>query len=165
MKPDRFRSDLDGFVDRLACSHRPPEDVDDVDRHSDLAELAQYTNRWRRRRERWRLKYLLERNLWGGRIWYPGTQANTAREQMCRRYIERQFRDRPDLRDAVTPKYPYPGKRPIFASTFYPALKQPNVTLVPKAVARVTPTGIVDADGVERAVDVLVMATGFQPPR
>ena len=40
-------------------------------------------------------------------------------------------------------------QRPIFASTFYPALKQPNVTLVPKAVARVTPTGIVDADGVE----------------
>jgi cation diffusion facilitator CzcD-associated flavoprotein CzcO len=133
------------------------------ERDFDVAELAQYTNRWRRRRERWRLKYLLERNLWGGRIWYPGTKANTAREQMCRRYIERQFRDRPDLRDAVTPKYPYPGKRPIFASTFYPALKQPNVTLVPKAVARVTPTGIVDADGVERAVDVLVMATGFQP--
>ena len=26
-----------------------------------------------------------------------------------------------------------------------------------------TPTGIVDADGVERAVDVIVMATGFQP--
>ena len=26
-----------------------------------------------------------------------------------------------------------------------------------------TPTGIVDVDGVERTVDVLVMATGFQP--
>ena len=26
-----------------------------------------------------------------------------------------------------------------------------------------TPTGVVDVDGVERAVDVLVMATGFQP--
>ncbi|HEY6429112.1 MAG TPA: hypothetical protein VIX84_17970, partial [Acidimicrobiales bacterium] len=38
-----------------------------------------------------------------------------------------------------------------------------NVELVPKAVASVTPTGIVDADGVERAVDVIVMATGFRP--
>ena len=56
-----------------------------------------------------------------------------------------------------------PGKRPIFASTFYPALKKPNVELVPKAVASVTPTGIVDADGVEHDVDVIVMATGFQP--
>src|SRR5207253_4053793 len=36
-----------------------------------------------------------------------------------------------------------------------------NVTLVPKAVASATRTGIVDADGVERAVDVIVMATGF----
>ena len=56
-----------------------------------------------------------------------------------------------------------PGKRPIFASTFYSALKKENVELVPRAVASVTRTGIVDADGVERAVDVIVMATGFQP--
>jgi cation diffusion facilitator CzcD-associated flavoprotein CzcO len=30
-------------------------------------------------------------------------------------------------------------------------------------VASVTPTGVVDVDGVEREVDILVMATGFQP--
>ena len=78
-------------------------------------------------------------------------------------YIARQFADRPDLRDAVTPTYPYPGKRPVVASTFYPALKKDNVELVPRAVSSVTRTGIVDADGVERAVDVIVMATGFQP--
>jgi cation diffusion facilitator CzcD-associated flavoprotein CzcO len=82
---------------------------------------------------------------------------------MCRRYIDRQFADRPDLREAVKPAYPYPGKRPVFATTFYPALKQENVELVPKAVAEVTRRGIVDADGIERAVDVIVMATGFQP--
>ena len=73
-----------------------------------------------------------------------------------------EFADRPDLQKAVTPTYPYPGKRPVIASTFYPALKADNVELVPKAVSRVTPTGIVDADGVERAVDVIVMATGFE---
>jgi len=82
---------------------------------------------------------------------------------VCRKYIERQFADHPELREAVTPRYPYPGKRPIFASTFYPALKKDNVELVPRAVASVTRTGIVDSDGVERAVDVIVMATGFQP--
>ena len=63
----------------------------------------------------------------------------------------------------MTPSYPYPGKRPVLASTFYRALKKENVELVPKAVARVTRTGIVDAEGVERAVDIIVMATGFQP--
>jgi cation diffusion facilitator CzcD-associated flavoprotein CzcO len=118
---------------------------------------------WRRRRERLRLKWLLEKNLLGGAIWHPGTKKQRAREEMCRRYIARQFKDRPDLAAAVTPTYPYPGKRPIFASTFYPALKKENVELVPKAVASVTPTGIVDADGIEHAVDVLVLATGFQP--
>ncbi len=124
------------------------------------AELATW---WRRVRERYRLKWLLERNLWRGEIYRVGTKRNRAREEVCRRYIARQFEDRPDLRDAVTPKYPYPGKRPVLASTFYPALKKENVELVPRAVSSVTRTGIVDADGVERAVDVLVMATGFQP--
>jgi cation diffusion facilitator CzcD-associated flavoprotein CzcO len=105
----------------------------------------------------------LEKNLWGGALFRPGTNVNSAREAMCHNYIARQFKGRPDLIEAVTPKYPYPGKRPVFASTFYPALKKDNVELVPKAVASVTRTGLVDTDGVERAVDVIVMATGFQP--
>ncbi len=126
-------------------------------------ERASFAKPWRYRRERWRLKYLLEKSLWRGQIFRPGTKANEARRQFCLDYIGRQFADRPDLREAVTPKYPYPGKRPIFASTFYPSLKKDNVELVPRAVASLTRTGVVDADGVERAVDVVVMATGFQP--
>ncbi len=118
---------------------------------------------WRRKRERLRLKWLLEKNIWGGKIFRVDTKENAVRRQFCLDYIAQSFEDRPDLRDAVTPRYPYPGKRPIFASTFYPALKEPNVELVPKAVASVTRTGIVDVDGVEREIDVLVMATGFQP--
>jgi cation diffusion facilitator CzcD-associated flavoprotein CzcO len=117
---------------------------------------------WRRRRERWRQRWVLEKSLWNGHLWRPGTKINSEREAMCRRYIARVFKDRPDLRDAVTPAYPYPGKRPVVASTFYPALEKDNVTLVPKAVSSVTRTGIVDAGGVERSVDVIVMATGFQ---
>jgi hypothetical protein len=51
----------------------------------------------------------------------------------------------------------------VFSSTFYPALNHPHVELVPRAVERVTRTGVVDVDGVEREVDVLVLATGFEP--
>lgn len=126
-------------------------------------ERAAFTKRWRRVRERLRLRYLLEKNLWRGELFRVGTKRNRAREEVCRQYIARQFKEFPDLRAAVTPAYPYPGKRPVFASTFYPALKKPNVELVPHAVVSVTPTGIIDAEGVERAVDVIVMATGFQP--
>jgi cation diffusion facilitator CzcD-associated flavoprotein CzcO len=50
----------------------------------------------------------------------------------------------------------------VIASTFYPSLKMDNVELVPKAVDAVTSSGIVDDDGVERAVDVIIMATGFE---
>src|SRR5262249_26017642 len=133
------------------------------ERDLDDAQRAAFAKPWRRRRERLRLKYLLEKSLWRGALFRPGTKVNTAREEMCRRYIARQFADHPELREAVTPTYPYPGKRPVFASTFYPALKKPNVELVPRAVKSVTPTGIVDEAGVERAVDVIVLATGFQP--
>jgi cation diffusion facilitator CzcD-associated flavoprotein CzcO len=118
---------------------------------------------WRRTWERRRQQFQLEKTLWRGHLYRPGTKLNETREQFCRDYINRKFADRPDLREAVTPTYPYPGKRPVFASTFYSALKKPNVELVPRAVASVTRDGIVDTHGVERPVDVIVMATGFQP--
>ncbi len=126
-------------------------------------ERATFAQPWRRTRERWRQRYVLEKSLWRGHLYRPGTKTNEARRQFCLSYIERQFADRPDLREAVTPKYPYPGKRPVVASTFYRALKKDNVELVPRAVASVTRSGIVDTEGVERTVDVIVMATGFQP--
>ena len=125
-------------------------------------ERVALSKRWPALRERWRQRWLLEKSLWNGHLWRPGTKMNMEREAMCRRYIDRVFKNHPELREAVTPTYPYPGKRPVVASTFYPALKKANVELVPKAVSSITRTGVVDVDGVERPVDVLVMATGFQ---
>jgi cation diffusion facilitator CzcD-associated flavoprotein CzcO len=122
--------------------------------------------RLRKPLEHWRLRlralWLIEKGEWLGALYRPGSKTNDAREAACRAYIEEQFADRPDLKAAVTPSYHYPGKRPIFASGFYPALKRDNVELVPRAVASVTEKGIVDVDGVERQIDVLIMATGFR---
>lgn len=105
----------------------------------------------------------IEKTSWRGNFWKPGTKVNEAGRAVALAYIDEVFADRPDLKAAVTPAYPYPGKRPIFSSNFYPSLKEPNVELIPRAVARITRSGIVDVDGVERKIDVLVMATGFQP--
>ncbi len=105
----------------------------------------------------------IEKSSWRGAFWKPGTRVNAQGKAACLGYIDEVFADRPDLKTAVTPSYPYPGKRPIYSSNFYPALKLPNVELIPRAVTRVTPSGIVDADGIEHKVDVLVLATGFQP--
>ena len=94
----------------------------------------------------------------------PGHPSHTASEQAARALHRRKSsRTAPTSRAAVTPTYPFWGKRTIFSSDFYPALKQPNVELVPHAVTSITAHGIVDADGVEHDADVLVLATGFQP--
>jgi len=133
------------------------------DRDFTPEERARLRTPWGHRIERWKQLYRIEKGVWGGAIYRPGTKMNQLREAQCREYIAREFADRPDLAALVTPTYPYPAKRPIFHSTFYSALKKDNVELVPRAVASVTRTGIVDVDGVERAVDVIVMCTGFQP--
>ena len=117
---------------------------------------------WHRALGRAKMRYTLEKGLWGAATFRPGTKLHEKRQQTCLDYISEQFAHRPDLQKAVTPTYPYPGKRPVIASTFYPALKEDNVELVPKAVVEVTPSGIVDGDGMERSVDVIVMATRFQ---
>ena len=83
---------------------------------------------------------------------------------LCLRYIDSAIDD-PAVRAAVTPSYPWGCKRPIFASGFYPALNRPNVDLVPHAVTKVTEKGVVDDQGIEHPIDVLILSTGFQPTR
>jgi cation diffusion facilitator CzcD-associated flavoprotein CzcO len=92
----------------------------------------------------------------------PDTKLNQSLQQRALGYIDSTFKERPDLKGAVTPKYPYGGKRTILNGQYYPALLRPNVELIPRAVARVTRTAVVDTAGVETPVDILVMATGFQ---
>ncbi len=81
--------------------------------------------------------------------------------QVCLNHIHAQIED-PELRRMVTPDHPVGCKRLVRDSNYYPALSLPNVDLVPRAVARFTPSGIVDVDGVEREVDVAVLAVGFR---
>lgn len=77
-------------------------------------------------------------------------------------HLEKQVRD-PALREKLRPKYAFFCKRPILSDDFYPALQRSNVELVPKAVTRVTRNGVVDSDGAEHEIDILVIATGFKP--
>jgi cation diffusion facilitator CzcD-associated flavoprotein CzcO len=126
-------------------------------------ERAALSKPWNRRRERLRLLFQIEKGQFFGSIHRPGTKTNSVRGGQARAYIDRTFKDRPDLRAAVTPSYPYPGKRPVIAQGYYEALLRDDVQLVPFPVVSVTPTGIVDARGIEHAADLLVLSTGFQP--
>lgn len=81
-------------------------------------------------------------------------------EEYFDKQLARKVED-PVTRAALRPQYPYGCKRPIFANGWYEMFNRPNVELVPHAVTRATPTGLVDATGAERQVDVVVTATGF----
>ena len=151
-------------VDRLLLFQREPGWVLPKGERDFTPEERDNLNKpMRRRIERLKALRLIEKNLWRGGAYRPGRKPNAKGQAAALGYIDRQFADRPDLREAVTPTYPYWGKRVIFASTFYPALKRDNVELIPRAITRVTETGVVDTDGVEHPVDALVIATGFQP--
>nr|MDT0660730.1 NAD(P)/FAD-dependent oxidoreductase [Micromonospora sp. DSM 115978] len=93
-----------------------------------------------------------------------GSRRQRRMRAVCERFIAAAIDD-PATRAAVTPTYPWGCKRPVLSSTFYPTLNRDDVELVPHAVRQVTPTGVVDATGVHRDIDVLVLSTGFQPTK
>ena len=107
---------------------------------------------------RWCWTQVLE---WGRRAFDEGTVARKGMLKTAAAHRHRQLPD-PALREKLTPPYPLGCKRLIYSSDFYPAMSQPNVELVTDPIERITERGIVTADGQERAIDVLVCATGFE---
>ena len=73
-----------------------------------------------------------------------GSADNLRVDAYFHRYLAKSVPD-PETRAALSPGYPYGCKRPIYASGWYPMFGRDNVELVPKAVTRVTPGGVVDA--------------------
>jgi cation diffusion facilitator CzcD-associated flavoprotein CzcO len=78
-----------------------------------------------------------------------------------RAWMRRQVAD-PDDREALIPDYGFGCKRPSMSNAYLTAFNRPNVELVTAPIERITPTGIQTSDGTERAVDVLITATGFK---
>jgi cation diffusion facilitator CzcD-associated flavoprotein CzcO len=81
-------------------------------------------------------------------------------EKGARRHLERSVAD-PQLRELLTPTYRMGCKRILISNDYYPAVAQPNVTVVPQGVREVRPRSVVAADGGEHEVDAIVFGTGF----
>jgi len=90
--------------------------------------------------------------------WQPRLGAPAQRAALAN--IHKSISD-PELRARLTPTFRLGCKRVLRSNTYYPALAADNVDLVTEPIARVTPGGIVTADGAEHPVDVIVVATGF----
>jgi len=86
---------------------------------------------------------------------------NSLPERLARGHLEKQVAD-PSLRARLTPRYAIGCKRILISNDYYPAIQKPNVELVTDDVREVRGRRIVTADGDEREVDVIVLATGFR---
>jgi cation diffusion facilitator CzcD-associated flavoprotein CzcO len=82
-------------------------------------------------------------------------------ERIAKQDLERKVKD-PALRAKLTPSYKLGCKRVLPTNDYYPALQRDNVELVTDGIAEVRPHGILTKDGTERAVDAIVLATGFE---
>ena len=73
-----------------------------------------------------------------------------------------QVRDR-ELRDRLTPDYQPFCKRQVISASYYRAIRSENADVVTAEIEEITPHGIRTADGREHDIDLLILATGFQP--
>lgn len=82
-------------------------------------------------------------------------------ERLARRYLRASVAD-PVLRHKLVPTYAMGCKRILISNDYYPAVQRENVELVTAAIREVRAASIVTGDGQERAVDAIILATGFQ---
>jgi cation diffusion facilitator CzcD-associated flavoprotein CzcO len=94
---------------------------------------------------------------------YLNEAACQAAEDACRQNLLNV--EDPELRARMTPTVPWGCLRPLLSNAYYPTFNRDHVELVTDPIERITPTGIVTADGVEREVDVIVYATGYEVTR
>ena len=70
-----------------------------------------------------------------------------------------------DLRAKLTPDYKVGCKRLVVSKLFYPAIQEPNAELVTSRIERIEAGGVRTVDNRLHELDVLVLATGFDPHR
>ena len=77
-------------------------------------------------------------------------------------HLRNQVKDS-QLRSQLAPDYTMGCKRVLLSDTYYPALCRQDVSLVTDAIVAATPEGLVTDDGTLHELDVIVLATGFDP--
>jgi cation diffusion facilitator CzcD-associated flavoprotein CzcO len=79
-----------------------------------------------------------------------------------KRYLKKAIQD-PVLRAKLTPNYKFGCKRTVINATFYPAIQKQNAHLVTEGIDHIEKEGVVTKDGKLHKLDILVLATGFDP--
>ncbi|MDO6414577.1 NAD(P)/FAD-dependent oxidoreductase [Sphingomonas sp. BIUV-7] len=95
----------------------------------------------------------------------PETSLNAANKLIREQLIEHmrsELKGDEALLAKVTPAFPPYGKRMLRDGNWFQTLTRDNVELVTSGIDRVTPSGVIDRDGVEHPADVIILATGFK---
>ncbi|MCU1615618.1 MAG: 4-hydroxyacetophenone monooxygenase [Frankiales bacterium] len=95
----------------------------------------------------------------------PGSVSakNEALRQTLTAHLLAEYEGRPDLQEKMIPPYPPYGKRMLRDNGAWArTLTQDNTELVTERIERITPSGVLTADGVEHELDVLIYCTGFR---
>lgn len=111
---------------------------------------------------RWR-QYWYNDLLHAGFLQQPGF-AKRFIKYMVSRHLHKQVQD-PVLREKLQPEYEIGCKRILLSDDFYPALQQPNVSLVTDAIDHFSEHALHTKNGTKINADLLVLATGFQVTR
>lgn len=82
-------------------------------------------------------------------------------QRQALRHIAAQIPDNAELRRKLTPDYTMGCKRILIMNSYYPALTRPNVALYTDGIAQVRTHSILTRGGEERAVDAIILGTGF----
>ncbi|MEV6910074.1 NAD(P)/FAD-dependent oxidoreductase [Amycolatopsis sp. NPDC051071] len=81
-------------------------------------------------------------------------------QRIAKRNITKSVKDA-ELRRKLTPDYTMGCKRVLVSNDYYPAVARDNVDVVTAGVTEVREHSVVDGDGVEHEVDVIIYGTGF----
>ncbi len=91
---------------------------------------------------------------------------NDRTRQFLSEYIRAELGDQADeLFEKCLPNYPPYGKRPLLDNGWFRTVARDDVDLITEDIVEVTESAIRTADGACLAVDVIVLATGFQAQR
>ena len=85
-------------------------------------------------------------------------------EAYCRQNLEDNVKD-PVLREKLRPNYRAACKRLIYSWQYYDCIQKPASEVEIGAISQIEPGGVRMADGSFHALDVLVLATGFEADR
>jgi len=93
------------------------------------------------------------------RIWFP--ERRKLGEAAYKKILHEKIQD-PELRRKLTPDYPMGCKRLLVSDVWLDTLAKPHVEVIDTPIARITPEGVEDRNGVLRKVDAIIFGTGFR---